>query len=389
MVLQHLATGVGVGGAHVLARLGETAVRRGVRPVGLYAVPVLGDQVGPVRGELFQILLLGVLRPLLVGRFVVGIQVVPHGSHMLGHLAKGGVRVPLLNPRLHVSEEQRVRRHRLLRLVGVPLLLVPPGLSGPLLHHRHAPLPHVVGVVRVDDRGLARGLGHHGARVHQSRLLVDAVAARVVRVGRRAGRRVVGRGGSVGVTGLARLRRRRGVHAAPGPVPVGVHPGVRSLLLLLLHGGVLLVIAVVVTVLLLLLLLMVVLLLLLMVVVLVMLLLLVVGLLLHLLLLMLLLLLLLVMRRQRGNVEVVLVPLAVALEGVGGHQELVPARGRVGGRRGSGRGGRALVCDACVQLGEGGALRRFRIRYHDAILVAALPLSFSDPPPSERDLRVE
>ena len=75
--------------------------------------------------------------------------------------------------------------------------------------------------------------------------------------------------------------------------------------------------------------------------------------------------LLLVVRRQRGDVVVVLVPLPVALEGVGRHEELVAAaaRGRgVGGRRRGRRRGRALVG---VQLGEGGALGRFRIRYHD------------------------
>ncbi len=38
----------------------------------------LGHEVGAVRCQLLQVLLLGVLRPLLVRRLVVRVQVVPH-----------------------------------------------------------------------------------------------------------------------------------------------------------------------------------------------------------------------------------------------------------------------------------------------------------------------
>ena len=56
--------------------------------------------------------------------FLLLAETVPHGGHDLGHLAEGGVGVLALDGGLGVSEEQRVRRHRLLRLVGVLLLLL-------------------------------------------------------------------------------------------------------------------------------------------------------------------------------------------------------------------------------------------------------------------------
>lgn len=54
-------------------------------------------------------------------------QTVPHGGHDLGNFSKRSVGVLSLDSGLCVPEEQRVGRHRFLRLVGVfPLLLLLP-----------------------------------------------------------------------------------------------------------------------------------------------------------------------------------------------------------------------------------------------------------------------
>jgi len=57
--------------------------------------------------------------------FGIGVEGVPHGGDDLGHFAERGVGVLTFDGRLRVPEEQRVRRHRLLRFVRIsPLLLL-------------------------------------------------------------------------------------------------------------------------------------------------------------------------------------------------------------------------------------------------------------------------
>ncbi len=102
--------------------------------VGIAARGSLGHQIGPVSCQLLQIFLFGILSALLVSRLVIGIQIVPHRSHVFGNLAKAGIGIPGLDPSLHVSEEQGIGRDRLLRLIGISLLLGPSGLTRPFLN---------------------------------------------------------------------------------------------------------------------------------------------------------------------------------------------------------------------------------------------------------------
>ena len=97
-------------------------------------VVALGDKVGPISSQLLEVLLLGILGALLVLSLVVRVQVVPHRGHVLGHITKAGIGVASLDACLHVAKEERICRHRLLRLIGVSLLLAAARLPRPLLH---------------------------------------------------------------------------------------------------------------------------------------------------------------------------------------------------------------------------------------------------------------
>jgi len=88
----------------------------------LHSLLYLGDHIGPVGGQGPQILLLGHLRPLLVGALALRVQRVPRRRHDLRNLAKVGARISHLDRGLGVAKEKRVSGHRLLRLVGIALL---------------------------------------------------------------------------------------------------------------------------------------------------------------------------------------------------------------------------------------------------------------------------
>lgn len=67
-------------------------------------------------------------------------ETVPHGGHDLGDVSKGGVGVLAFNSSLSIPEEQRVRRHGLLRLVRILLLLLLLRFGFGLHHVRGRPL---------------------------------------------------------------------------------------------------------------------------------------------------------------------------------------------------------------------------------------------------------
>ncbi len=88
----------------------------------LHRLLYLRDHIGPVGGQGPQILLLGHLRPLLVGALALRVQRVPRRRHDLRHFAKISAGISHLDRGLRVAKEQGVSGHRLLRLVGIALL---------------------------------------------------------------------------------------------------------------------------------------------------------------------------------------------------------------------------------------------------------------------------